>query len=208
MSGRASVAQRLEQYGPAVRARLAADFGRIGIAYPPRRVLFVGLKLEKQLEVWVAGEGGKLKFLKVYPVLGASGQTGPKLREGDRQVPEGFYAIEALNPNSVYHLSIRLNYPNEEDKARARAERRSKPGTDIMIHGGTDSVGCLAMGDEAAEDLFVLVAETGARNASVILAPVDFRARGLPADTPPLPAWAGELYRRIRAELGKLGAKL
>ena len=82
---------------------------------------------------------------------------------------------------------------------------RTELGSDIMIHGKTCSVGCLAMGDEAAEDLFVLAAETGIDKVSVILAPVDFRTRELPEPMPTMPPWAGELYDTIRGQLRELG---
>jgi hypothetical protein len=74
-----------------------------------------------------------------------------------------------------------------------------------MIHGNTGSVGCLARGDEAAEDLFILAAEAGIDNVSIILAPVDFRTQGLPEKIPALPPWAGDLYDAIKKELEKLG---
>jgi hypothetical protein len=204
LRGRRTVAERVAEYGPAVRARLAPAFLEAGVAYPPRRVLLLGFKQERQLEVWGAGEDDRLKLLKTYPILGASGRIGPKLQEGDRQVPEGFYSIESLNPNSLFHLALRVNYPNEHDRARAKAEGRTHLGGDIMIHGSTSSVGCLAMGNEAAEDLFVLAAETGIQNTSVILSPVDFRVRDLPGDVPALPVWTNELYAQIRAALSAL----
>jgi murein L,D-transpeptidase YafK len=68
----------------------------------------------------------------------ASGGLGPKLGAGDRQGPERIYAIESLNPNSLFHLSMRLNYPNEFDQMRAKQDGRSDLGGDIMIHGSTD----------------------------------------------------------------------
>jgi murein L,D-transpeptidase YafK len=129
---------------------------------------------------------------------------GPKLRQGDRQVPEGVYGVEALNPNSSFHLSLRLDYPNADDLRRAREADIADPGSDIMIHGNTCSIGCLAMGDEAAEDLFVLAAETGLANIKVILSPVDFRVRDLPENLPALPAWVADRYSSLRRELALL----
>jgi murein L,D-transpeptidase YafK len=139
-------------------------------------------------------------------IKGASGRSGPKLREGDCQVPEGFYRIESLNPNSRFHLSLRVNYPNAFDLARAKEEGRTNPGCDIMIHGGRASVGCLAMGDEGAEDLFILAAEVGRENISVILCPVDFRVRELPAVNYSLPEWTNDLYRRLEERLSEFVA--
>ncbi len=197
-----SVSERLKQFGPSVRVRLAPAFDRIGVAYPPEKITLVGIKQDALLEVWVSDPP---LFLKSYPILGASGHLGPKLQEGDLQVPEGLYRIESLNPNSMYHLALRVNYPNQFDQAKGVTDGREDLGCDIMIHGKTCSIGCLAMGDEAAEDLFVLAAETGLNNVSVILTPVDFRTQALPADMPKLPAWTTQLYASIRQELMKLG---
>lgn len=201
-----TVDDRLKEFGSSARQKMSADFSRIGIPYPPRRIVLVGLKDEDRLEVWVSDGTAKPKHLKTYPILAASGGLGPKLREGDHQVPEGFYAIESLNPNSAYHLALRVNYPNAFDLEKARIEGRSRPGSDIMIHGSSVSVGCLAMGDPAIEELFVLAADTSIENIRLILAPVDFRTRDLPASSTSLPVWAGELYAKLRAELLTLGS--
>ena len=201
LRGKKTIAQRVAQYGEAVRARLSPRFDEIGVRYPPRKLTFVGLKHERLLEVWASRDGRRYRLLRAYPILGASGTLGPKLREGDRQVPEGLYRIESLNPNSLYHLSLRVNYPNHFDRAKGKLEGRRDLGGDIMIHGGDLSIGCLAMGDETVEDLFVLAAETGIENVSVILSPVDFRIRRLPQELPEAPAWTPELYGRIRQEL-------
>ena len=199
--GKKTVADRVDQFGEAVRARRLADFERLGVTYPPENMILVGLKQERLLEVWVSTPP---QLLKTYPILGASGILGPKLEEGDRQVPEGLYQIESLNPNSLYHLALRVNYPNPFDKAKGNLDGREKLGGDIMIHGKRCSIGCLAMGDEAAEDLFVLAAEAGIDNISVILSPLDFRTQNIQADIPKVPEWTSELYGSIRHELMKL----
>lgn len=201
--GQRTVPDRLAQYGSVARERWAPTFSANGLVYPPKRVALIGLKDERMLEVWAAADGGPWQHLRDYPILGMSGTLGPKLREGDGQAPEGLYRIESLNPNSAYHLSLRVDYPNAYDRARGAQDGRDNLGSDIMIHGKDVSIGCLAMGDEAAEDLFVLAAETGTKNISVILSPVDFRARNLPEHLPPAPAWTRELYREIREELKK-----
>jgi hypothetical protein len=203
--GKKTVADRLAQYGDVVRKRLGPLFTNAKVPYPPRRVTLVGIKAERTLQVWVSGDDGKWTRLRDYPILGMSGVLGPKLKEGDMQVPEGLYRVESLNPNSLYHLALRVNYPNSQDRLWGKQDGRTGLGSDIMIHGKACSVGCLAMGDEAAEDLFVLAAETGIRNVSIILSPVDFRVKDLPAQMPPLPPWADELYAAIKAELQKLG---
>lgn len=197
------MSDRVREFGEAVRQRLAPRFDQVGVAYPPKRLTLVGLKHERALEVWVAGENGEFRLLETFPILGASGMLGPKLAEGDRQVPEGLYRIESLNPNSQYHLALRVNYPNSYDKTKGKLDGRTNFGSDIMVHGGSSSVGCLAMGDQVAEDLFVLAAETGLNNITVILSPVDFRSRELPTGLQAMPSWAPELYSQIKDELLK-----
>lgn len=203
--GKKTVADRVAQYGAAVRARILPDFQRQGVPYPPKRVTLLGLKRENVLEVWAPDGEGAMKRVRTYPIRAKSGGIGPKLREGDRQVPEGIYGIESINPNSMFHLSLRVNYPNEFDQARAAEDKRSTLGGDIFIHGKASSVGCLAMGDEAAEDLFVLAAETGVENVRVILAPCDLRREQLAgAAFDGLPGWYPELCARIARELETL----
>jgi len=201
LRGKMTVADRVQQFGSAVQERLTPEFKKISVAYPPDTMVLVGLKQEHILEVWVSDPP---KLLKSYPILAASGTLGPKLQEGDFQVPEGIYRVDSLNPNSMYHLSLRVSYPNRFDKAKGRIDGRSELGRDIMIHGKAVSIGCLAMGDKAAEDLFVLAAKTGIDNISVILSPVDFRVRDLPTQIPRAPDWTPELYDMIRRELRKL----
>jgi hypothetical protein len=201
MTGEKTVSDRLTEFRNVVHARLEPRFREIGVPYPPRKLILVGLKQERQLEIWVSDGSHDLRYLKSYPILAASGTSGPKLKEGDRQVPEGLYKIESLNPNSRFHLALRVNYPNDLDREHARSDGRTNLGGDIMIHGGAASIGCLAMGDPAAEDIFVVAAETGIKNVSVILAPVDFRVRDLPPNSPPSPSWTPELYGEIKKEL-------
>ena len=131
---------------------------------------------------------------------------GPKLREGDRQVPEGIYTIAYMNPNSISHLSLALSYPNDFDRARAAADGRADDtlGGSIMIHGGSGSIGCMAVGDEAAEDLFILTADAGWDRGLIVVSPVDFRRTDLPADYRASTPWVNDLYAWIRAELDTL----
>ncbi len=109
-------------------------------------------KREKILELWVESHN-KYKLLKVYKVCKYSGRLGPKLKEGDKISPEGFYKVTkfSLNPYSNYHLSINIGYPNEYDKSYKRT------GSYIMIHGKCVSTGCFAMGDDNIEEIYYLV---------------------------------------------------
>lgn len=125
-----------------VLARLLPYYKKTNLAFPPQKLCFIVLKAEKILEVWGKNEQ-EWRFIRSYPVLGASGVAGPKLREGDRQVPEGIYRITWLHPNSSYHLSMKLNYPNEYDRQQAKLEGRTQLGGDIFIHGKDLSIGCV-----------------------------------------------------------------
>ena len=199
----ATIEDRLAQYGAEARARLEPLFAKQAIAYPPHKLVFIGLKEEKVLQVYARSGTNDFLFVREYPVLAASGVAGPKLREGDQQVPEGIYPIELLNPNSSYHLSMRIGYPNAFDREQAQNESRTNLGGDIMIHGKAKSVGCLAMGDPAAEELFVLAADTGITNIEVIIAPVDFRAgKKLPENTKLTP-WIGKHHEQIKSRLAE-----
>ncbi|MCA0314858.1 MAG: hypothetical protein LCH63_13635 [Candidatus Melainabacteria bacterium] len=196
-----TVAMQIEQYGQATRERLQNQFSAIGKTYPPDTVAFVALKNIKALQVYAKGKEDSFYHVCTYPILGASGYLGPKLKEGDRQVPEGIYKL-TLEPDTPYHLALRLNYPNQSDWARAKADGRESPGSDILIHGNTGSIGCLAMGDIVAEDLFVLVHDTKEKTANLVIAPVDFRSEEAPTIDAP-PPWLPELYDEIRSALSK-----
>ncbi len=199
----ATVEDRLAQYGVAARARLAPHFTNASVAYPPSALVFIGLKEEKILQVYAKSGTNGFKFIRAYPIQAASGVAGPKLRQGDKQVPEGIYAIDLLNPNSSYHLSMQVSYPNAFDRAQAAKEGRTNLGGEIMIHGKALSVGCLAMGDEAAEELFVLAADTKIENMTVIIAPVDFRAGKSLPENAKLPPWTETLYPEIKSRLAE-----
>ncbi|WAK03831.1 L,D-transpeptidase family protein [Methylobacter sp. YRD-M1] len=201
--GQRTVQDVLQMYGAYATNKLKPHFDKAKVAYPPREVTFIALKQEKKLELW-ARDSGEFRFIRDYRIRAASGVSGPKLREGDMQVPEGIYRIAGLNPNSHFHLSMKLNYPNEFDLFHAWQEGRSDPGSDIFIHGKANSLGCLAMDDETIEELFVLAAHVGAENVKVVIAPHDPRTFPLKADIGGLPAWAPELYSRISREIKAL----
>jgi hypothetical protein len=198
--GERTVADVLTIYGPDARKRLAPHFERAGVAYPPKHLAFLVFKQERRLSVWARGADQQWRFVRHYPVLAASGHAGPKLREGDYQVPEGVYRIEHLNPNSSYHLSMKVSYPNPFDRAKAKLDGRTRLGGDIFIHGNRVSIGCVAVGDPAIEEMFTLVAETGHPTVQVLIAPNDLRVAGAVVHERS-PLWVGELYRTILAAL-------
>jgi murein L,D-transpeptidase YafK len=156
------------------------------------------------LEIYAAAVNTEPVLIRSIRVLAASGELGPKLREGDNQVPEGVYAVESLNPNSRFHVSLRVSYPNAFDREKGRLDGRQSLGGDIMIHGGAASIGCLAVGDEAAEDIFVLTADLDLQNVTIVLCPTDLRVKNLPEVGYDWPAWYPELVAQLKDQLAKL----
>jgi murein L,D-transpeptidase YafK len=115
-------------------------------------MLIRAYKKEAEFEVWKMGSDGKYVHLKTYPMCRWSGQLGPKTREGDRQVPEGFYSISPaqMNPNSSYYLSFNVGYPNQLDRALGHS------GGTIMVHGACSSAGCFSMTDAQIAEIYAI----------------------------------------------------
>jgi murein L,D-transpeptidase YafK len=180
-------------------ATLQERFELAGVDYPPQRIQLIALKQSRRLELW-AYQKDHWRYVHDYAVFAASGEAGPKLREGDKQVPEGFYRIVELNPNSHFHLSMKLNYPNAFDWMQATREGREKPGSNIFIHGSAWSSGCLAIGNRYVEELFYLVGRVGLEQAGVLILPYDFRRSEirLKADAP---EWLGQLYAHLKLRM-------
>ena len=177
------------------------------------------LAKKPQLKAAAKSAGGKLRILvfknermvelhapgwkapRKYPMTAFSGTLGPKLREGDGQIPEGVYRIEYLNPNSSYYLSLKVSYPNASDRARAKKDGRANLGGDIMIHGKAVTIGCVPVGDDAIEDIFYLASAVGIKNVSVVIAPYDMRkGRKREMECSPL-AWYPDLCKEIETAL-------
>lgn len=180
--------------------RLVRVFHEQGVSYPPRAVTLIALKNEGRLELWADDGGGKWTFVRSYLVRATSGRLGPKLRQGDLQVPEGLYRVSALNPRSRFHLALRLDYPNDFDRARGDEEGRALLGGDIMIHGDRVSTGCLPIGDDAIEEVFALATTMGIEPISVIVAPVDLRRTDVSAALARVeraPRWLPGLYAEL-----------
>jgi len=193
--------QKASYFAPLAYHAFSADFYRAGLEYPPRQLAFLVFKNTKQLEVY-ARDKQQWKYIKTFPIFAASGHAGPKLHEGDRQVPEGIYKIINLNPFSHYTLSMEINYPNAFDKAHAQLDHRAQLGGDIYIHGSDLSIGCMAMGDTGIKQLFPLVYAAGIENVEVIIAPNDLRIKKA-IRYPAEPIWTAELYRDIAKKLSE-----
>jgi murein L,D-transpeptidase YafK len=116
-------------------------------------VAIVVYKYEMLAEIYLLSNSQHWTLFEQLNICAASGGPGRKLKEGDRQVPEGFYEVTVFNPRSKFHLSLGINYPNEADLVVANAEH---PGGEIYIHGGCLSVGCCALTNQGVEPLYVL----------------------------------------------------
>ncbi len=140
-------------------------------------VLIRIFKKEKTLEVWLR-QGITYILFKSYSICHHSGDIGPKIREGDKQSPEGFYSVGAsqLNPNSDYHLSFNLGFPNEYDRSHKRT------GSLLMIHGRCSSIGCFAMADFRMDEIYAIVESaiiSGQRQVPVHIFPFRMTKRNM-----------------------------
>ncbi len=134
---------------------LQKQFAAAGLDWPPRQIYIRSFKYDSQMEVWVRSNTNEnFKLFKTYRVCALAGTLGPKRMAGDYQVPEGFYYITEFNPR-VYHLGLKLNYPNPSDKVLSDS---LKPGGGIYIHGSCVTVGCIPINDSQIEELYLLAA--------------------------------------------------
>ncbi len=132
-------------------SKMAAKMSELGMQKTAPIALRI-FKEEGTLEVWKANTSNRFQLLKSYKICAWSGKLGPKVKEGDRQAPEGFYPLfpQQLNPNSKYYLAINTGYPNTYDRANGRQ------GTHLMIHGACSSSGCYSMTDEQMIEIFAM----------------------------------------------------
>lgn len=147
---------------------LRQTFQHKGLPYPPNRIFIRVFKREKELELWAsASDTEPYTLAKVYSVCESSGELGPKRREGDGQVPEGFYVLENFNPQSQYHLSLRVSYPNASDRILGP---RGRLGGDIYIHGNCVTIGCVPITDDGIKEVYWLAVQ--ARSAGQAKIPI------------------------------------
>lgn len=196
-----SIEHVIKRYGIPIEPQLKAKFENKGIHYPPKNVALLTFKKEQHIQLWAKDETHSWRKIHTYPLTAYSGRLGPKLKERDLQIPEGIYRLTSFNPFSSMHLSMMINYPNDFDRLQASKEGRRKLGNNIFLHGKAFSVGCLAVGDKAIDELFLLVYRVGLHNTKVIIAPNDLR-KGK-AETPLFaqPRWLPELYKQLAQEL-------
>ncbi|MCC5886468.1 MAG: L,D-transpeptidase family protein [Gammaproteobacteria bacterium] len=198
-AGMRTMGEALATFAPSVEPAWVERFAEIGLSYPPSNLTLIGLKDERRLEVWTRA-GGRPHFIEAFDILDASGLSGPKRRRGDHQVPEGIYQVDAFNPNSRFHLSMRINYPNDFDRRMGLLDGRTDLGDNIFIHGSDYSEGCLAIGDPAIERLFVLAARVPHGGVEVIIAAHDARRQRLEPRLG-LPDWVDDLYAKLHRAL-------
>ncbi len=172
--------------------QLQPNLSAAGFETWPEDLYYIAYKEEQKLEAYGLLHG-EWKLIKAYPFTVMSGKIGPKLKEGDRQIPEGLYKIEYFNPNSSYYLSMKIDYPSAFDQRVAKADGRTDIGSDIFIHGKAVSIGCVAVGDAAIEELFMLSSRLEAKTHQVLIVPWDFRVKPEFPIIDELP-WVEELY--------------
>ncbi|MBA2652553.1 MAG: L,D-transpeptidase family protein [Tatlockia sp.] len=198
-----SVDKAVMKYGLRTEPELRRFFDDARVAYPPREIAYLAFKKEKHLELWARNDGQVWRFIHRYPLTAYSGRLGPKLKERDGQIPEGIYRLTSYNPFSSMHLSMMINYPNNYDRLQASKDGRKYLGNNIFLHGRSVSVGCLAVGDKAIDQLFLLTRRVGLGHTRIIIAPNDLR-KGKPAtSTFAQPRWLPDLYKQITVALNQ-----
>ena len=158
---------------------LKKQFEEKNLSWPLKYMYIRSFKYDSELQVWVRNSlNDTFTLFKTYKVCALAGTMGPKRMEGDYQVPEGFYYINEFNANSMYHLSLGLNYPNPADKVLSDSMR---PGGEIYIHGSCVTVGCIPVTDPQIEELYVHSSYARAAGQDFIpvhIFPVKFREPG------------------------------
>ncbi|MFN8325789.1 MAG: L,D-transpeptidase family protein [Flavobacteriaceae bacterium] len=191
----------VEKYISKVKASLKKDFKKNNLSLDDFEMGILAFKKEQLLEIYVRkNETENWKLLKKYNFTAFSGEIGPKLNNGDNQIPEGIYQMEYLNPNSRFHLSIKVSYPNSFDLEKAKLDKRTDLGGDIMIHGKSATIGCIPVGDKNIEEIFILATKAKNKNFPIIIAPHDFRTNKTFPEIVGI-SWDNELYKKISDEL-------
>lgn len=155
---------------------LKKQFIEKNLAWPAKYLYIRSFKYDSKLEVWVKSSiKEQFKLFKTYKVCALAGTLGPKRMEGDYQVPEGFYHINEFNPNSQYHVSLGLNYPNLSDRILSDSVQ---PGGAIYIHGSCVTTGCIPITNQQIEELYILAAYSKNQGQDFIpvhIFPIDFK---------------------------------
>lgn len=211
-----TVAQALARYGEEARELLRAQCKSAGVVYPPKRIVLLALKDRKQLLMFAGGNGAagagaaggisganqRLALVQTFPLVSYSGGLGPKLREGDLQIPEGNYRITGSSARDM--LSLAVDYPNAFDRARGLEDHRKKLGGDILIHGGSVSTGCIVVSNEQMQEVFVALDDVGFRNVQLLIAPCDLTKSQPQLNWSKQPKWLPKLYAQLKRDMSGL----
>lgn len=196
-----AIDRAIKRYGLRTEPQLISFFKKAGVSYPPKDIALLAFKSERKVELWAKNPNEAWVHIHDYPLTAFSGGLGPKLRENDKQIPEGIYKLVNFNPYSSMHLSMMINYPNNFDKQKGIIDGRKALGNNIFIHGKDLSVGCLAIGDSAIDQLFLLARRVGLNNIQMIIAPNDIRKEKPSTQDVAQPKWLPELYEQIAQSL-------
>lgn len=196
-----AIDKAVKRYGLRVEPQLISFFKKAGVSYPPKEIALLAFKSERKVELWGKNPDQEWTHIHDYPLTGFSGRLGPKLKVNDKQIPEGVYKLVNFNPFSSMHLSMMINYPNTFDRQKGYQDGRKDLGNNIFIHGRDLSVGCLAVGDLAIDQLFILARRVGLANIKVIIAPNDLREGKASTANIAQPKWLPELYEQISESL-------
>jgi len=177
-----------EKYSRVNRAKIEKDsylsqlFKQKQLSYPPEKIYIRIFKKEKILELWIwSDKTDTFTLLKSYDFCSTSGILGPKRKEGDFQIPEGFYHIDRFNPWSNFFLSLGINYPNTSDQKRGD---QKDPGCDIFIHGSCVTTGCIPITDDKIKELYWVAIQSkrnGQNRVPVHIFPAKFNEKNLTA---------------------------
>ncbi len=198
-----AVDNAITRYGLREEPKLISLFSKAGVTYPPKEIALLTFKKEQHIQLWAKDEAKSWRYVHTYPLTAISGRLGPKLKERDGQIPEGIYRLTTFNPFSAMHLSMMINYPNDFDRLQASKDGRRKLGGDIFLHGKSLSVGCLAVGDQNIDQLFLLAHRVGLNHIQLIIAPNDLRVGRPATNTFAQPRWLPELYKQIATALNQ-----
>jgi murein L,D-transpeptidase YafK len=147
---------RVRQANATKGSKVAKLFETKGIPLNNFDLFLRGFKDEKVVEVWVKDKSAlTYQLLTTYSFCATTGKLGPKRKSGDKQMPEGFYVVDRFNPESMYHLSFRISYPNKSDLKFADV---LNPGNNIFIHGDCITIGCIPIGNDNIEELYLIAA--------------------------------------------------
>lgn len=207
-----TVAQAIARYGEEARELLRAQCKSAGAVYPPKRIVLLALKDRKQLLMFAGAGGGaaggsgganqRLALVQTFPLVSYSGGLGPKLHEGDLQIPEGNYRITGSSARDM--LSLAVDYPNAFDRARGLEDHRKKLGGDILIHGGSVSTGCVVVSNEQMQEVFVALHDVGFKNVQLLIAPCDLTKSQPQLNWSKQPKWLPKLYAQLKRDMSGL----